>query len=78
MKKDPNVNVTQIVAAYYYVDDVSIRLLNEDEKCDCQAEESAQEFSPIIYQKVFNLTEGMTPKDKIEIQEIFFGNTLNT
>lgn len=72
MKKDPNVKTTQIIAAYYYVDDVSIRLLNEDEKCDCQAEESAQEFSPIIYQKVFNLTEGMTPKDKIEIQEIFF------
>lgn len=72
MKKDPNVKTTQIIAAYYYVDDVSIRLLNEDEKCDCQAEESAQEFSPIIYQKVFNLTEDMTPKDKIEIQEIFF------
>lgn len=72
MKKDPNVKTTQIIAAYYYVDDVSIRLLNEDEKCDCQAEESAQEFSPVIYQKVFNLTEDMTPKDKIEIQEIFF------
>lgn len=72
MKKDPNVKTTQIIAAYYYVDDVHIRLLNDGEKCDCQAEESSQEFSPIIYQKVFNLTEDMTPKDKIEIQEIFF------
>lgn len=72
MKKDPKVKTTQIIAAYYYIDDVHIRLLNEDEKCDCQAEESAQEFSPTIYQKVFNLTEDMTPKDKIEVQEIFF------
>lgn len=72
MKKDPKINVTQIVAAYYYVDDVSVRLLNDGEQCDCQAEESAQEYSTTIYQKVFNLTDEMTPKEKIEIQEIFF------
>lgn len=72
MKKDPKINVTQIVAAYYYIDDVSVRLLNDGEECDCQAEESGKEYSTTIYQKVFNITEEMTPKQKIEIHEIFF------
>lgn len=72
MKKDPKVNVTQIVAAYYYVDDVTVRLLNDDEQCDCQAEDAGQEYSTTIYQKVFNVSEEMSPKEKIEINEIFF------
>ena len=29
MKKDPKTKVTQIVAAYYYIDDVTVRLLND-------------------------------------------------
>lgn len=72
MKKDPKVKVTELIAAYYYIDDVSIRLLGDNEQCDCLAEESAQEYSTTIYQKVFNLKDEMTPKEKIEIQEIFF------
>lgn len=72
MKKDPKSKVTQIVAAYYYIDDVTVRLLNDGEQCDCQAEESAQEYSTTIYQKVFNLNDEMSTKEKIEIQEIFF------
>lgn len=72
MKKDPKSKVTQIVAAYYYIDDVSVRLLNDGEQCDCLAEESAQEYSTTIYQKVFNITDDMSAKEKIEKQEIFF------
>jgi len=72
MKKDPKMKVTQIVAAYYYIDDVTVRLLNDDEQCDCQAEESSQEYSTTIYQKVFNLNDDMSAKEKIEKQEIFF------
>lgn len=72
MKKDPKMKVTQIVAAYYYIDDVTVRLLNDGEQCDCQAEESAQEYSTTIYQKVFNVTDEMSAKEKIEKHEIFF------
>jgi len=72
MKKDPKVKVTQIVAAYYYIDDVTVRLLNDGEQCDCQAEESAQEYSTTIYQNVFNVTDDMSTKEKIEKQEVFF------
>ncbi len=72
MKKDPKLKVTQIVAAYYYIDDVTVRLLSDGEQCDCQAEESAQEYSTTIYQKVFNLNDEMSAKEKIELQEIFF------
>ncbi len=72
MKKDPKVKVTQVISAYYYVDDASVRLLNEGEQCDCQADEGGQEFSTTIYQKTFSITEEMTPEEKIETHEIFF------
>ena len=72
MKKDPKVKVTQVISAYYYIDDASVRLLNEGEQCDCQADEGGQEFSRTIYQKTFAITEEMTPKEKIEAHEIFF------
>lgn len=72
MKKDPKVKASVIVAAYYYVDAISVKLLNEGEFCDCQADEGGNEYSTTIYQKVVNLDEDVTPKEKIESQETFF------
>ena len=74
MKKDPDTKVAQIVAAYYYIDDISVRLLDleKGEACDCAAEEANDNYSPTIYQKVFNITENMTPKEIIEMNQVFF------
>ena len=72
MKKDPKVKVSQVISAYYYIDDASVRLLNEGEQCDCLADDGGQEFSTTIYQKTFAITEEMTAEEKIEMHEIFF------
>lgn len=74
MKKDPAVKVTEIAAAYYYIDDISVVLVDKEkgEECDCAAEEANDNYSPTIYQKVFNASEDMTPKDIVEMHQVFF------
>lgn len=77
MKKDngtKNIKVQQIVAAYYYVDDVSVRLLDQDkgETCDCVSGEEGVAYSTLIYQKVFPETEETTPKERVEMQQVYF------
>lgn len=74
MKKDKDVKVAQVIAAYYYVDMVSVQLLDTDkgEECDCAAEEAGDSYSTLIYQKVFTMTDKMTPAEKVEAHQVFF------
>ncbi len=77
MKKDPkikDIKVSQIVAAYYYIDDVSIRLIDEEngEKCDCAQSGAGEVYSSMIYQKAHPVDEDMTPEEKVNMQEVYF------
>jgi outer membrane protein OmpA-like peptidoglycan-associated protein len=70
-KKPKDMKSDQIIAAYYYLDHVSVHLLNEGEKCDCIKEEMS-EYSTTVYQRETILNEKMSPKEKIESQVAFF------
>lgn len=77
MKKDAktkDIKVQQIVAAYYYVDNVSVQLLDTEkgEECDCAISEAGEAYSSMIYAKNFTITEEMTPEEKVEIQQAYF------
>ena len=77
MKKDngtKDIKVQQVVAAYYYVDDVSVYLLDQDkgETCDCASGEEGVAYSTLIYQKVFPETDETTPKERVEMQQVYF------
>jgi len=72
MKKDPKVKAKIIIAAYYYIDNISVTLLSDGQQCDCMADEGNDEYSTMIYQKIFPITEEMTSKEKIETQQTFF------
>jgi outer membrane protein OmpA-like peptidoglycan-associated protein len=74
MKKSKDVKVKEVIAAYYYIDDVSVQLLDSDkgERCECAAEEAGDSYSTTIYQKVFQMTEEMTVSDQIEEHQVFF------
>ncbi len=72
MKKDPKVKVTQTIAAYYYLDNISVVLLGDDESCSCQADDGSNEYSKTIYQRVFKVDEDMTAEEKIELHQVFF------
>jgi len=66
--------VEQLIAAYYFVDDVSVVLIEEDMTCDCANRTEEETYSTLIYQKQVNLDEAKnTPKQLIEGQELYFG-----
>jgi outer membrane protein OmpA-like peptidoglycan-associated protein len=63
---------TPIIAAYYYIDDVSVTLLEEGKQCDCGIGDLEDEVSSTIYQRAILLKDNATPKEKIEAQASFF------
>lgn len=77
MKKDAktkDIRVKQVISAYYYIDDVSVRLLDQEkgQKCDCLQEDAGYAYSTLIYQKSFIVTEEMTAKEKVDDREVYF------
>ncbi len=74
IKKDSKMKEAQVSAAYYYIDDVIVTLITEEDVCDCGKGLLAEDnYSKTIYQKVSTLNDKMTPKEKMELQIIYFG-----
>lgn len=63
---------TQIIAAYYYIDEVTVTLITDDQKCDCGGDQAESDISATIYQKAVVINDRMTPKEKIESQGVYF------
>lgn len=73
-KKPADIRGTQIIAAYYFVDDVSVTLVKDGAQCDCGAgEASIQEVSNTVYAKTVQLTDKMTVEQKVAAQTLYFG-----
>lgn len=63
---------TPVIAAYYYIDDVSVTLLEEGKQCDCGIGDLEKEISSTIYVSPTYMKPGMTDKEKIEAQAGYF------
>lgn len=63
---------TQIIAAYYYLDDVSVKLIDENGQCDCSSVNEEDSYSKLVYQKVITLNDKMTIQEKVEAQTVYF------
>ncbi len=73
-KPEKGVKITQIIAAYYYIDNVVVYEMDENTPCDCQTVEAEEQYSTLIYQKQILIDEAKnSPKQVIDGQEIFFG-----
>lgn len=73
VKKDPKNKVTPVAAAYYYLDNISVTLVDENNVCDCAPTDPTEGFSKTVYQKAINLASDMDPAKKIEALQVFFG-----
>jgi outer membrane protein OmpA-like peptidoglycan-associated protein len=73
VKKAKDNKFKPVAAAYYYIDDVSVKLIEKYADCDCTVPEEVEEGTSTIYQKVFKINEKMTPKEKIEVYQTYFG-----
>ena len=64
----------QKIQAYYYIDEVAVKLVTPESVCACQeSKKEAEAYSSLVYQKIANLNDDMTLKEKVEAQKIFFG-----
>lgn len=71
-KKPREVKGNQVIAAYYYIDDVGVFLLGPDEMCDCGYSDDAENVSSTIYQRSVTFNDKMTLADKINSQNVFY------
>lgn len=72
-KKQTDVKVAQVIAAYYYVDNVSITLVDDSHPCECAPEDDANQYSRTVYQRAAKINDEMTPREKIEAHTVHFG-----
>ena len=61
-----------ILAAYYYIDDVQVSLVDADTPCECSSADPTEGYSKIIYAKAIKVTDDMPVQKKIEIQQVYF------
>lgn len=73
LKKPKDSKINQVIGAYYYIDDVVVKMLDEGQECDCYTDDKAKEETSMIYMKQVVDNEKMSPKDRIERQGVYFG-----
>lgn len=72
-KTPKGVTAEAIIAAYYYIDDVSVVELVDGAQCDCATSDPTEEYSKLVYQKQVVVDDKkMTDKDKLNAQELYF------
>lgn len=72
VRKPRDVKGTQIIAAYYYIDDISVQSLGANEKCDCNYADEANVRTSTVYQRAPEITPNMSVKDKIQQHGIYY------
>lgn len=72
-RKPRNIRGQQIIAAYYYIDDISVQLLGPDEECNCNYPDEAKTQTYTLYQRSPQITKDMSPAESIEEYHIYFG-----
>jgi outer membrane protein OmpA-like peptidoglycan-associated protein len=65
-------DVDVIAAAYYFLDDVSVVMMDAGAECSCAGDEPKNEFSTTVYQKSIITNSKMTPAQVINAQQTFF------
>ncbi|RFC54820.1 OmpA family protein [Brumimicrobium aurantiacum] len=71
-RKPRDIKGKQIIAAYYYIDDISVQLLGPNETCECDYGDEAKQEASTIYQRSPEITKDMTLNDKISEYNIFY------
>lgn len=62
----------QEVAAYYYIDDVSVKMIDNLDECDCSVINEDEKVSTLVFQKIIEVTPKMDAKQILEAQTAFF------
>lgn len=71
-RKPRGIRGKQIIAAYYYIDDISVQLLGPNEQCECNYADEAQTETSTVYQRAPQITKDMSLEDKVAEYNVFY------
>ena len=71
-KKPKEMKVVQALSAYYFLDDVSVVMMDESSECSCAGDEPKNEYSTTVFQKSVLVNSKMTPTQIVNAQQTFF------
>jgi outer membrane protein OmpA-like peptidoglycan-associated protein len=66
-----NSDYTPVIAAYYYIDNISVEALENGEECECMVAEK-EVYSKTLYKYSATIDEKMTINQQIEVQRAFY------
>jgi outer membrane protein OmpA-like peptidoglycan-associated protein len=66
-----NSDYTPVIAAYYYIDNISVEALENGEECECMVAEK-EVYSKTLYKYSPTIDEKMTINQQIEVQRAFY------
>ncbi|MCO5260046.1 MAG: OmpA family protein [Crocinitomicaceae bacterium] len=72
-KKDSKSKTALIPAAYYYLDNITVYQIDEDNPCECAKADPTDGFSLTVYQKALNITDDMSLSQKVSALSVYFG-----
>ena len=73
VKKDPANKNPQIGGAYYFIDNISVQVVEDGERCDCGSDDYVEVGSSLIYSKSDVIKENMTLEQKLAASTVYFG-----
>ncbi|MFN5634752.1 MAG: OmpA family protein [Flavobacteriia bacterium] len=71
-KKPKEMEVEVVAGAYYYLDDVSVVMMDASAECSCAGDEPKNEYSSTVFQKSVIVNSKMTPAQVVNAQQTFF------
>jgi outer membrane protein OmpA-like peptidoglycan-associated protein len=72
MKMPKDMRGAQIVSAFYYLDDITVKLITEEAECNC-GQDAEELYSKMIYSKKVYIKESMTDQEKVKASIVYFG-----
>lgn len=76
VKKPKTSEVEALKHAYYYVDNVTVKLIDSEEECQCIATNqmaNTEEYSTLVYAKAANIDETLSLKEQVGSHVAYFG-----
>lgn len=74
VRKPRDAKGNQVIAAYYYIDDISVTLLDPDEDCNCDYGDAAEFETMTVYQRTPEISLGMNVRDKVSQYNIYYAS----
>jgi OOP family OmpA-OmpF porin len=71
MKKPKEFTGQQMISSYYYIDNISVELINNESECECQSDKA--EETSIVYAVTPVSPEGMTDEMIVKYSVLYFG-----